>query len=121
MQKVVAPKEAIALLNTIKRAIKSAAPKAVETISYGIPTFDLNGRHLVHVAAYTNHIGFYPTPSAIVAFQKELAPYKTSKGAIQFPINKPLPLVLIKRIVRFRVQEEVARAKQKLASRVRAK
>lgn len=113
MQKVVAPKEAVTLLNTIKRAITSAAPKAEETISYGIPTFDLNGRHLVHVAPYAKHIGFYPTPSAIVAFQKELTPYKTSKGAVQFPIDKPLPLALIKRMVRFRVQEEIARAKTK--------
>jgi uncharacterized protein YdhG (YjbR/CyaY superfamily) len=121
MQKAVVPKEAVALLNAMKRAIKSAAPKAEETISYGIPTFDLNGRHLVHVAAYAKHIGFYPTSSGVFAFQKELTPYKTSKGAVQFPLDKPLPLALIKRMVRFRVQEEKARAKQKPASRVRAK
>jgi uncharacterized protein YdhG (YjbR/CyaY superfamily) len=97
----------IAQANLIKlrATIKKAAPKAEETINYGIPTFTFAGKNLVHFAAYTNHIGFYPAPSGIAAFAKELKPYKTSKGAVQFPIDEPLPLTLITRIVKFRVAE----------------
>lgn len=99
-----APAGMRAALKKLRNAIRAAAPDAEETISYGIPTFDLHG-HLVHFAAHRNHIGFYPTPSAIRAFKEELSFYKTSAGTVQFPDDQPLPLALIKRIVRFRVTE----------------
>ena len=98
------PKNVQEKLQALRKTIKMAAPGAGETISYGIPTFDLGG-HLVHFAAYKNHIGFYPTSSGIRAFKKELSPYKTSKGTVQFPIDRPLPLALIARIVKYRVTE----------------
>ncbi|MCX8020690.1 MAG: DUF1801 domain-containing protein, partial [Chitinophagaceae bacterium] len=88
--------------------IKQVAPQATETISYNIPTFKLN-KNLVHYAAYKQHIGFYPTSSPMTVFKDELTKYKTSKGAIQFPIDKPLPTTLIKKIVKFRVKEDMAK------------
>jgi uncharacterized protein YdhG (YjbR/CyaY superfamily) len=97
-------------LERLRAAIREEAPDAVEKISYQMPTFFLGG-NLVHFAACRRHIGFYPAPSGIARFQLELAPYKTSKGAVQLPLDQPLPLVLIRRIVRFRVQENLARAK----------
>ena len=100
------------ILDNVRKAIKQAAPLAIETISYNMPTFKLN-RNLVHYAAYKNHIGFYPTPSPIKAFKDELAKYKTSKGGIQFPIEEPLPIALIKRIVKFRVMEDGKKATPK--------
>ena len=92
------------ILESIRKALKEEVPEATETISYGMPTFKLNG-NLVHFAAYKHHIGFYPTPSGVEAFNKDLEKYKTSKGAIQFPIDQPIPLELFKRIVRYRVKE----------------
>lgn len=91
-------------LNKIRAVIKESAPNASEKISYGMPTFYLNG-NLVHFAAFKQHIGFYPTPSAVDFFENELKGYKTSKGAIQFPYNIPIPYELIKKIVLFRIQE----------------
>lgn len=107
------PPEIQALLEKIRATIKAAAPEATEAISYQMPTFKLQGI-LVHFAAYKNHIGFYPTPSAIVAFQDALSAYPTSKGAVQFPING-VPLDLIREMVILRVQEnrEKAAAKTK--------
>jgi uncharacterized protein YdhG (YjbR/CyaY superfamily) len=102
------PDEVQVILEKLRQTIRKAAPDATEKFSYQMPTFYLNG-NLVHFAAYRNHIGFYPAPSGIVAFQDELTKYKTSKGAIQFPINEPLPLVLVKKIVAFRVQENSAK------------
>lgn len=90
-------------LQQLRQEIKNAAPEATETISYNMPAFKLN-EILVYFAVHKNHIGFYPTPSAIVEFKKELAKYKTSKGAIQFSLNKALPFELIKKIVTFRVK-----------------
>lgn len=104
------PREVQGILKTVRRKIGESAPAAQEAISYGIPTFKLNG-NLVHFAAFKNHIGFYPAPSAIVAFKKELSRYKTSKGAIQFPIDKPMPLPLIGRMVKFRVKENLGKEK----------
>ncbi|HSQ34781.1 MAG TPA: DUF1801 domain-containing protein [Candidatus Binatia bacterium] len=104
------PKEVQTMLNELRNAINAVAPDAGETIRYGIPTFTLNG-NLVHFAAYKKHIGFYPTSSGIRAFKKELSPYKTSRGTVQFPIDKPLPLALIKKIVRFRVAENLEKHK----------
>jgi uncharacterized protein YdhG (YjbR/CyaY superfamily) len=92
------------LLETLRKAIRLSAPGAEETISYQIPTFRLNG-NLVHFAAYKSHIGFYPTSSAVKAFKKELSPFETSKGTVRFPLNKSIPLALVKRIVKFRVKE----------------
>ncbi|MGE5654679.1 MAG: iron chaperone [Bacillota bacterium] len=93
------------MLNELRALIKAMVPGAAETISYAMPTFDLNGKHLVHFAAFRSHIGFYPTPSGIEAFEEELKSYKHAKGSVQFPLNQPLPLELIRRMVEFRVNE----------------
>jgi len=93
-------------LNTLRQLIGKLAPDAQEKIAYQMPTFFLNG-NLVHFAAHANHIGFYPTPSAILEFKRELSKYETSKGAVQFPMDQELPLALISRIVKFRVQENL--------------
>ena len=98
------PGDVQAILKKIRATIRSVAPKAEEAIKYGMPTFTLKG-NLLHFAAYEHHIGFYPTPGPIVAFKKELVKYKTSKGAIQFPLEKPIPYALIKKIARFRVNQ----------------
>jgi len=100
------------ILNTIRETIKQAAPGATEAIKYAMPTFVLNG-NLVHFAAHKNHIGFYPAPSALIAFCHEIEEYKSSKGAVQFPLNKPIPYELIKTIVRYRVGENLAKPKRK--------
>lgn len=91
------------LLEEIRATIRKAAPTAEEAIKYAIPTFILNG-NLVHFAAFKNHIGFYPAPSGIEAFKKELSVYEGSKGTIRFPLDKPLPLTLISKIVQHRVK-----------------
>ena len=90
------------ILENIRRIIKISAPQAEETISYQIPTFKLKG-NLVHFAAFKNHIGFYPTPSAIEEFKNELSLYNVSKGSIKFPLDKPIPFDLIRKIVEYRV------------------
>ncbi len=97
-------------LKELRETIRKAAPVAEEKISYQMPAFNLNGI-LVYFAAQTRHIGFYPTSSGVAAFKKELAGYKTSKGAIQFPTDKPLPLDLIARIVQFRVRKNSTKGK----------
>ena len=104
------PKEVQPLLQSIRKAIQTAAPKATECISYRMPAFRQNGI-LVYFAAFKNHIGFYPTSSPIVAFKDELAKYKTSRGAVQFPLGQPVPLKLIQRIVKFRLKENLRKAK----------
>ncbi len=96
------PPEVQLKLGQLREIIRANAPQAVETISYHIPIFKQE-QNLVHYAAYRNHIGFYPTPGAISAFAKELAGFTTSKGAVQFPIDQPLPVELIAQIVLFRV------------------
>ena len=98
------PEDVQEILEKIRLTIREAAPDAEETINYQIPTFTLKG-NLVHFAAFKKHIGFYPAPSGIEAFQKELANYERSKGAVRFPIDHPLPLDLIKKIVEFRANE----------------
>lgn len=95
------------ILEQLRNTIAKAAPQAKERISYGIPTFSLDG-NLVHFAGFKNHIGFYPAPSGIEAFKEELSQYKGAKGSVQFPINDPLPLALIRKIVKFRVKENLA-------------
>jgi uncharacterized protein YdhG (YjbR/CyaY superfamily) len=99
-----------AILEQIRTTIKNAAPAAEEVISYSMPAFKLNGI-LVYFAAHAKHIGFYPKASGIEAFKKELSIYKWAKGSVQFPFNKPLPLELITKIVKFRVNENLHQAK----------
>lgn len=99
-------------LEEIRLEIKRAAPMAEEVISYKMPAFRFKGV-LVYFATAKNHIGFYPTPSGIVAFKDEMEEYKSSKGAVQFPLDKPLPLDLIRRIVEFRVKENIAKVEMK--------
>jgi uncharacterized protein YdhG (YjbR/CyaY superfamily) len=106
------PKDIQKILEKIRQAIKEAAPGAEETISYQIPTFKFHG-NLVHFAAFKNHIGLYPTPGSLEKFKKEFSVYKTSKGSVQFPIDKPIPLRLIQKIVRYRVKENLGIAKTK--------
>ena len=98
------PKDIQELLKQIRLTIKNTAPEAIETINYKMPTFQFNG-NLVHFAAYKQHIGFYPAPSGIEAFKKDLSEYKWAKGSVQFPLDKPIPLDLIAEIVKFRVIE----------------
>lgn len=103
------PPEIQKMLKAIRLTIKKAAPNAQETIRYQMPTFTLHG-NLVHFAAFRKHIGFYPTPSAIVEFREDLAVYKGAKGSVQFPLDQPMPLELIGRIVRFRVAQQQEKA-----------
>ena len=98
------PPDVRPVLERIRTTIRQAAPDAHETVAYGIPTFRLNG-NLVHFAAFRSHVGFYPTPSGIESFKKELSPYKRAKGSVQFPLNQPIPFDLIAKIVEFRVKE----------------
>lgn len=98
------PLEIQVKLEKIRAIIKSVAPKATEAISYQMPTFKLNG-NLVHFAAFKNHIGFFPTPSGVKAFEDELKEYVHATGSIQFPLDKPIPFLLIKKITRLRVKQ----------------
>jgi uncharacterized protein YdhG (YjbR/CyaY superfamily) len=106
------PQDVQKLLKQMREIIRKAAPEAGEAMKYGIPTLTLHG-NLVHFAGYKNHIGFYPAPSGIESFKKELSKYKSSKGAVQFPLDEPLPATLISRIVKFRVKESQATAELK--------
>jgi len=99
------------ILKEIKKVISKAAPGAEETMSYGIPTFKMR-ENLVHFAGFKNHIGFYPTPSAVEAFKDELSAYKSAKGSVQFPLDKPIPFKLITQIVKFRVLEITGKARK---------
>jgi len=103
------PPEVREILEQVRKTIHAAAPQAEETISYSIPTFTLQG-NLVHFAGFKNHIGFYPVPSGLDAFKDELANYKCGKGSVQFPLKQAMPLDLITRIVKFRVQENLEKA-----------
>ncbi|QNK63096.1 DUF1801 domain-containing protein [Pedobacter sp. PAMC26386] len=100
-------------LQGLRTAIKKIVPEAEETINYAIPTLVLKG-NLVHFAAFKTHIGFYPTPSGIEKFKEELAVYEGAKGSVKFPIDKPLPLNLILKIVEFRAKENIANAEAKM-------
>lgn len=100
------------MLQRMRQTIRKHAPNASETINYGIPTFQLDG-NLVHFAAFPTHIGFYPTPSAITHFQKELSSYESAKGSVKFPLTAPIPFELIAEIVKFRVAENVVRSQAK--------
>jgi uncharacterized protein YdhG (YjbR/CyaY superfamily) len=114
------PPEVQAILQKIRLTIKKAAPDAEETISYQMPTFTLHG-NLVHFAAFKNHIGFYPVPTGIEKFKKELAAYEGGKGSVQFPLDQPIPYGLITKIVKFRVKENAAKAAAKAAAKGKKK
>ena len=109
------PEDVRTILKNLRQTIRDAAPEAQETINYQMPTFTLNG-NLVHFAAFKNHIGFYPTPPGMEAFKDELSAYKGAKGSVQFPIDQPLPLPLIRRIVEYRVKENLERKSKKKSS-----
>ncbi len=106
------PKDVQKTLQQLRITIQKAAPKAEEVISYQMPAFKQNGV-LVYFAAYKNHIGFYPTASGIRVFKDEISGYKNSKGAVQFPIDKPLPIQLISKMVKFRVKENLEKEQAK--------
>lgn len=110
------PPEVQDKLEQMRATIRAAAPDAVEKISYQMPTFALKG-NLVHFAAYKHHIGFYPAPTGIEEFRAELSNYKGSKGAVQFPIDEPLPLDLVRRIVEFRVADNLRNAEVKASKK----
>ena len=106
------PKNVRDILEKLRRVDRESAPQAEETMSYGMPTFDLNGKHLVFFAAWKSHVGFYPVNSSIVeAFKNELAPFKLAKGTVQFPFDKPIPFDLVRKIVEFRVKESESKKK----------
>lgn len=105
------PKELQERLRQIRQIVRETTPDAIEKISYGIPAYMFHGR-LIYFAAFKNHIGFYPMKDVIQKFEKELSGYHTSKGTIQFPHNKPLPLTLIKKIIKFRMQENLSKLKK---------
>lgn len=102
-------KDLQALLTKIRSTIADNAPHAVESISYGMPAYKMNGKPLVYFAAFKNQIGFYATPTGHEAFKKELTPYKQGKGSVQFPLDQPIPYDLIRQIVIFRVKESQAK------------
>lgn len=102
------PPEVQTLLSQMREIIQQAAPGATEAISYQIPTFKLNG-NLVHFAGFKKHIGFYPGAAGIAAFQAEIAGFKNAKGSVQFPLDKPLPLALVGKIVKFRAAQNLAK------------
>jgi uncharacterized protein YdhG (YjbR/CyaY superfamily) len=110
------PPEIQEKLQLLRKTILEAAPEAAEKISWQMPTFTLNG-NLVHFAVHKNHIGFYPGPSGIEAFQERFGNYKRSKGAVQFPLKEPLPLALVAEIVRFRALENTKDDKQELVQK----
>jgi uncharacterized protein YdhG (YjbR/CyaY superfamily) len=103
------PKKVQVILRKVRKIVNEVAPEAEEMISYGIISFRLKG-YLVHFAAYKNHIGFYPTSSGIRAFKREISGYKHATGSVQFPLDKPMPYNLMRKIVKFRVRESVAKA-----------
>ena len=107
------------ILQDVRTTIGRAAPDAHEAMKYGIPTFVLGG-NLVHFGGFKTHVGFYPTPSGIEAFKKQLAVYEGAKGSVQFPVDRPMPLRLISRIVKFRVQETQQKATKKNAAKKKA-
>ncbi len=104
------PPETRVVLQELRTLIRETAPGATETISYAIPTFDLRGRHLVHFAGFDRHVGFYPTPQGIEEFAEPLSHYHQGKGSVQFPLDRPMPLDLIRRIVAFRVANSQPRS-----------
>ena len=112
------PKDVQEKLEKIRTTIKKAAPKAEETISYQIPTFNLHGKYLIYFAAYKKHISLYPAPIGIEEFKEDLSPYESGKGTLQFPLDKPIPFNLIRKIVKYRAKENFAKAVAKGKSEI---
>ena len=109
------PREVQVILQQIRQVIHETLPGLGETISYGMPTFTLNGKYLVYIAAHKKHIGLYPAPTGVEEFQEAVALYGGGKGTLKFPLDRPMPFDLIRRVARFRAKEqaEQAAAKQK--------
>jgi len=107
------PNTTQAILQQVRAVVRKAAPKAEESISYGMPAYKVNGKPIVYFAGYDKHIGFYATPTGHEAFKKELAGYKQGKGSVQFPLDEKMPLALIAKIVQFRLAENKEKAKEK--------
>ena len=107
------PEDIQKILKELRKTIKAAAPKAGERISYGIPTFTLNGKYLIYFAGWKNHISMYPIPTGTEAFNKQISKYVDGKGTLKFPIDKPLPLKLITKIVKLKVAENLKRTDKK--------
>jgi len=99
------------ILQKVRQTIHQAAPDAVETISYGIPTFDLNGNHLISFAGWKRHLSLYPVPAGDAAFQQQIAPYKKGRGTLQFPFDKPIPYDLVEQVVIWLMREKPAKEK----------
>jgi uncharacterized protein YdhG (YjbR/CyaY superfamily) len=114
------PKDVQKILQQVRETIHTAAPDATEKISYQMPTFYLDG-NLVHFAAFKNHIGFYPAPQGIEAFKEELSKYEGAKGSVQFPLDQPMPLKLITRIVQYRAEGNRQKAAEKASKKKKAK
>ncbi|MCX6352828.1 MAG: DUF1801 domain-containing protein [Bacteroidetes bacterium] len=110
------PEETQMEMHKIREVIKENAPKAEEVISYKMPAYKYHGM-LVYFAAYKNHIGFYPGAGGVAAFKEEVSKYKNAKGSVQFPLGKPLPLALVKKIVKFRVKENEEKALKKVITK----
>jgi len=104
------PPETQTILEQVRAIIKKTAPAAEENISYAMPAYKLNEKPLVYFAGYKNHLGFYATPTGHEAFKEDLSVYKQGKGSVQFPLNKPMPLDLIERITKFRVEENLKKS-----------
>jgi uncharacterized protein YdhG (YjbR/CyaY superfamily) len=107
------PEDMQTILKQVRKTIKTAAPEAGERISYGIPTFTLNGKYLIYFAGWKHHISIYPIPIGDDAFNQEIAPYVSGKGTLKFPTDKPMPLKLITKIVKLKVAESLSRTDQK--------
>lgn len=107
------PEDVQKVMQQIRTAIKEVVPHAEEKISYGMPAFNTHGRYLVYFGGFKKHIGFYPTPSGTDTFAKDLEDYKTGRGSVQFPLDRPMPLDLIKRIVAYREKENIEKNKKK--------
>ena len=114
------PQHVRVMLEDLRQTIRKAAPKAEEAISYQMPAFKFHGM-LVYFAGYKNHIGFYPTSSAIKAFAKELSAYAGAKGTVRFPLDKPIPMALIRKIVKHRIKENLAKENLKAATKAKSK
>jgi len=106
------PEDIRKILKTIRATIRKAAPKAEETIKYAMPTFTLDG-NLIHFAAFQKHIGLYPAPTGVQGWDEALAPYAAGKGSLQLPLDKPIPLTLISKIVKFNAKRNAEKVKVK--------
>lgn len=107
------PDEVQAILQKIRSTIRKAAPNAEETISYKMPTFNLNGHYLVYFAAYKKHVAIYPVPAGDEKFNQEISAFQSGKGTLQFPLDQPIPYRLISKVVKFSVQDNLAKAAAK--------